>query len=279
MTVVWNGLTQEELDAQYDQRTLVPDAAAYMQRWSEWSAALRAERPAEEIRYGPADCETFDFFEGSGDALHVHLHGGAWRALSKREASFVVRGLAARGTGVAVLDFGLAPATPLALIVDQVRRAVRFIQKTFPTRRLIVSGHSSGAHLASCLLDSEWLSDAGVTVDSFAGFLLVSGPYDLQPVRLSSRNAYLALGPDEAERLTAARRLPQRLPSLRVFWGSGELEEFRRQGREFLAIARRGRTGTVGGEVPDVNHFELYDAFHDPDSEICRAAGALQSGG
>jgi arylformamidase len=278
LTIVWNGLTQEELDAQYDQRTVVPDPDAYIRRWSEWSALLRKERPPKEIRYGPAECETFDLFDGSGDVLHVHLHGGAWRALTKRDASFAVRGLAAEGAGVAVLDFGLAPATTLSAIVDQVRRALCFIHKAFPRRRLIISGHSSGAHLASCLLDREWLSGAGVAEESIAGFLLVSGPYDLRPVQLSSRNAYLTLTAADAERLTAMRRLPERLPPIRVFWGELELDEFRRQGRDFLSIAQRPPADAASGEVRGANHFDLYDAFHETGSLVGRAAHALQSG-
>ena len=281
---VYRGLTQSELDAQYDQRSAVPDVQDYMARWAAWSADLRADCPPLTLAYAATSDTTLHLFKGdAGAPLHLHLHGGAWRALSKEDASFVVKGLKSGGASVAVVDFGKAPQTPLRDMVDQVRAALLWLSRNAASLAvrpdgIVVSGHSSGAHLASCLLDARWWAGEGVTPKTFAGLVLVSGAYDLEPVRLSARNGYLGLSPDEAGDLTALHHLPAELPPVRIFWGDGDLPEFRRQGRAF-ADALEDAGAPVRREIcAGKNHFDMYDAFADPASPVCRTAQAIAAG-
>lgn len=268
MTAVWLHYDQAALDAQYDQRTLVPDAAAYMARWRAWSDAWRETVPPRVVAYGPGPDEAFDLFPGNDPAApaHLHLHGGAWRMLSRHDASFVACGLAPGASRIAVADFGLAPVTPLATIAAQVRAAARrLIADLGP---ITVSGHSSGAHLASLLLATPDI------VPRIVAVTLASGPYDLEPVRLSARNAYLGLDKATARALSAASGLASPLPRMLVAWGTEELEEFRRQGAEMAAALDRAGAQTTAADYP-LNHFALYDAFHDPASPLMAAAQAL----
>ena len=99
--------------------------------------------------------------------------------------------------------------------------------------------------------------------------VLVSGPYDLEPVRLSARNSYLNLSPQDADLLSPIRRLAAPYPPIDVYWGGNELEEFKRQSRA-LAQAVAGAGSAV--ELPNMNHFDMYDAFGDPESAIVCAA-------
>lgn len=273
--IVHAGLTQNELDQQYDQRTLVPHVADYVARWRARSADLRATLPHTTQAYGPAAEERLDLFPGpaAGGAVHLHIHGGAWRSLSRGEVSFVLDGLGTLGQPVAVAGFGLAPATRLPGIVAQVRRAFLWLRHRFD--RVSVSGHSSGAHLAACLLDGTWWRDAGLGAADFGPVLLASGPYDLEPVRLSARNAYLHLTRDEADALSPARRLADSLPPVAVVCGDGELAEFRRQaaamGNALRARRADARVETLAGH----NHFDVYDAFARPGGPICALLAAL----
>ena len=280
-TPVYRGLTQSELDAQYDQRSAVPHLQDYMARWTALSADLRAARPPLNLAYADAPETTLHLFQGrTGGPLHVHLHGGAWRALSKDDASFVVKGLVAGGTSVAVLDFGLAPQISLAQMIEQVRAALLWLSRNAVSlgvraRRITVSGHSSGAQLASCLLDGRWWAREGLTKETFAGLVLVSGAYDLEPVRLSARNSYLRLSRDQAHELTAFHHLAAELPPVRVFWGEGDLPEFRRQGQAFAAALEAAGAPVLSAASAGKNHFDMYDAFGDPTSPVCRAAQAM----
>ena len=268
---IWRDLTQAELDAQYDQTTLVPNAPDYMARWAETSAGMRAQRPPAALRYGEGDDETLYLYPGRpGGPVHMHVHGGAWRALTRDDAGFVVHGLAAEGATVAVLNFSLVPDATLHTVVAQVRRAALFLRRHVEgAERLFVSGHSSGAHLATCLLDDAWQADAGLPREAFAGFVLVSGPYDLEPVRLSARNSYLNLSPADADLLSPIRRLTAPFPQIDLFWGENELDEFKRQSRALAAVVA-GAGAAV--ELPNQNHFDMYDAFGEANSLIVRAA-------
>lgn len=269
---VYRGMSQTELDAQYEQRTLVPDAARYMARWTEWSRTVRAERPPRVVRYGDAPHEVLELHDSRHDGagfLVLFLHGGAWRSGRAADFAFVVRGLGADGAAVAVAEFSLAPAAALATIVEEVRRA--FLAALHRSGGpVVVAGHSSGAHLAACLLDPAWQARAGVPHGALAGLTLVSGIYDLEPVRLSARNDYLHLTEADVEMLSPLRRLPDRPPPTAVVWGERELREFVRQSAVFAdAVAARG--GAVERlEVAGHNHFAMCDAFGDPDSEVAR---------
>ncbi|WP_119168452.1 alpha/beta hydrolase [Algihabitans albus] len=278
---VYRGLTQSELDAQYDQRSAVPHAQDYMTRWAAWSADLRAACQPLNLAYAETSETTLHLFKGrAGGPLHMHLHGGAWRALSKEDAGFVVRGLRSDGTSVAVVDFGQAPQISLKDMVGQVRVALLWLSRNAACLgvrpdRITVSGHSSGAHLASCLLDARWWAGEGLTADTFAGLVLVSGAYDLEPVRLSARNGYLGLSRDEAWDLTALHHLPADLPAIRIFWGEDDLPEFRRQGAAFAAALEKAGAPVRSEVRAGKNHFDMYDAFADPASPVCRAAQAM----
>jgi len=215
-------MTQALLDAEYDQRTLVPDLGPHTADWANWSAAVRQAYPCKTLIYGAAPEETVDVFLGAGDGpVHLHFHGGAWRAMSKRDAHFVVAGLGPLARAVALADFGLAPEVRLTKIAAQVRAAAaRLIREH---GQISISGHSSGAHLTSLLLDRRWWAEAGVSAAQIRWVLLASGPYDLEPVRLSSRNLYLTLTPEEVGALSVRHHLAQELPPIAVVWADGEL--------------------------------------------------------
>ena len=93
-------------------------------------------------------------------------------------------------------------------------------------KRIFLLGNSSGGHLAGMLMGA---GEAPLA----RGALLVSGIYDLEPVRLSSRNEYLQLDPATAR--SPSERMPSGGRPLIVGWGEGELDEFQRQSREFAA--------------------------------------------
>ena len=61
---VWRGYQQAELNAQYDQRTLVPDPSPWLDAWREGSKQAR-RRTAElrvDISYGNRGSERFDLY-------------------------------------------------------------------------------------------------------------------------------------------------------------------------------------------------------------------------
>ena len=110
------------------------------------------------------------------------------------------------------------------------------------------------------------------------GLIAGSGPYDLEPVRLSARNDYLFLDEDTAAVLTPQNHLRAGLPAAVFFWGGGELEEFQRQSRNLA-------DGWASHGLPveriflrDLNHFQVGTQFLDPESTPMVAAIKLING-
>jgi arylformamidase len=271
LETVFAHYTQNELDRAYDQSILVPNVADYTFRWNEASRQYRQSYPPVTLRYGTGNDEQIDVYPGNpGGPVHFHIHGGAWRSLSRSESGFVAKGLGSKGATVVVAGFSLVPSVTLHTLVDQVRRACLFVRITLQgAERVFISGHSSGAHVALCLLDPDWWQSSGIGPDAIAGAVLSSGPYDLQPVRMSARNNYLKLSEEDAERLTPVRRLGNELPPVSLFWGDGEHDEFKRQS---IYLSEQLGNRATATEIAGRNHFDMYSDFGDPGSAIVRTA-------
>lgn len=86
-----------------------------------------------------------------------------------------------------------SPARTLAEIVRQCRAAVAWLYahaRNFggDPMRIHVGGSSACAHLAAMMLASGWQAAHGVPDNLVAGATLLSGIYDLEPVRLGHPN-------------------------------------------------------------------------------------------
>jgi len=246
------------LDAQYDTSKQLPDGnvGAYFAAFDTASERARATLAMESaIRYGPGERETLDFFPASGRAntpLFVWIHGGYWRRLSKGQFSFVAAPIVAAGGAVAVLNYPLAPGPSLDEIVDAVDRGFAAAVTHAAARgvdpaRTYVGGHSVGAQLAATVAARH----------AVAGMLVVSGLYDLDPIRRSYINDWIAM--DEA---CALRNSPINLPPrvsgpLVAAVGAVEQAAFVEQQRHYVAAwqAWGGRAREI--DAPNHNHFSI----------------------
>ena len=102
------------------------------------------------------------------------------------------------GAHFVVLDFTNVDEAGGSLfpMVEQVRRAVGWVYRNAekfggdPRPAAISTSHSSGSHLAGCVVTHDWAKD-GLPLDILKGAALSSGMYDLKPVRLSKRSKYV----------------------------------------------------------------------------------------
>ena len=287
MDKIYKDYTKEELDRQYDQRTLVPDIEPYSRSWRQGTEEARRQvKNILDASYGEHDDERLDIYlpskiaETASAPILIFLHGGAWRGSSKEDLGNPALVFAKAGAVYVAPEFSLAPATSLDQIVNQVRRAVKFVYDNAEnyggTRdRIYLSGHSSGAHLASMITVTDWEQEFGCPPDIIKGVTLVSGPYDLEPVRLSARNDYLHLDDDAARRNSAHWYLPKMdrhyVPPALFAWGGGELDEFQRQSRAMAETWEKTGVDVQKFVFEDHNHFEMFNAFVAADSPL-RAA-------
>lgn len=250
MEKIWLHYDQAGLDAAYDQRVWAPDAADWVQRYATDTAA--APRP-EVHDYGAG---LLDLYRAPRNTrgIHLHVHGGAWRLLTRADAGMAAPALMAAGWDMAVPDFRLLPEHRLPDMVEDVVAACRWAMARGP---LHLSGHSSGAHVAAVV--ATRLRVASVT--------LISGIYDLRPVLLSARGSYVKLSPAEVHALSPIHHRIE-APVI-LAHGDAESPEFIRQTQEFGAAI-----GVAPIVLPATNHFAAaYALARGPVHQAMLAAG------
>ena len=104
------------------------------------------------------------------------------------------------------------------------------------------------------------------------GALLSSGMYDLEPVRLSKRGAYVKFTDEMEEKLSAQRQLDRINCPVVLAHGTYETPEFQRQTREFAAALKAAGKDVrlIVGE--GYNHFEIPETMANPYGLLGRAA-------
>jgi len=102
--------------------------------------------------------------------------------------------------------------------------------------------------------------------------MCISGMYDLTPVRLSARSAYVKFDDATVSALSPIHHLEQLRAPLIVAYGTRETPEFQRQNREFAAAVKAAgmQVQLLVGE--HYNHFELPETLGNPYSLLGRAA-------
>jgi acetyl esterase/lipase len=162
---------------------------------SDFAAAAPASRwrrvaVTKAIPYGDGPRRTLDVYRprGAEDApVVVFFYGGSWQGGRKETYRFVGRALARRGIVTVVADYRVYPEVAYPGFIEDGARAVRWAAAEIAAhggdpRRILVMGHSAGAHIAAMLaLDGRWLAEAGAP--PVAGLVGLSGPYDFLPIR------------------------------------------------------------------------------------------------
>lgn len=285
--VVWGRYTQAELDAQYNQMSVVSEAEHEEHRRikAEESARVRARFAASslfDVPYGQSAAEKVDIFRpakaaaGSGLPILVFLHGGAWKGGRKSDVSFLAEPFVDRGAVFIAVDYEHVPEVTLEDHVNQARSAVAWAYRHAgefggDANRLYVAGHSSGGHVCGMVAVTDWTADFGLPADAIKGAAPVSGMFDLAPVRLSWRNSYLKLDKARAARMSPIRLIPPRPLPLVIGYGTAELDEFQRQSRDFAAAWRARGHPCVEIALDGLKHFQVSRIFADARSPLTRA--------
>lgn len=262
-----------DLAAEYNNRALVPNHAEIIARWHREATAYRASHGGEfDIAYGARPRNRFDLFPADGGGgqgpLIVFIHGGYWRSFDKSSFSHVAGPANAAGFDVAVPGYTLCPEVSLADIIDEIRQCCLFLGQR-SGRRLVMTGHSAGGHLAAAMAATEWPL-YGARPDLIQACFSISGLFDLRPLLATTYNDDLRLS---AAGAMAASPLFWPMPSRIPFdsWvGAEESFEFRRQARSLAAAWTGLGLSCRYEEVSGENHFSMGDLFARPDHPMTR---------
>ena len=274
-------MDQAELDAAYDQSTYAANQIQIRERYAINSEAVRARiGPPRRYAYGPTAIEGLDVYPtGAPNApINIFLHGGAWRAGLSKNYAYPAELFVHAGAHYVVPDFinVVESNGDLMPMADQVRRAVAWVHRNARTfggdpDRIYVCGHSSGAHLASVVLVTDWRRDFDLPADTVKGGLCCSGMFDLKPVRLSARNAYVRFTDEVEHALSAQRHVDKLSAPVIVAYGTLETPEFQRQARDFAAAVQAAGKPVQLLVGEGYNHFEMPETLANPYGLLGRA--------
>ena len=283
--IVWLDMDQKALDDAYDQTVYAPNQPLIAGRRKLASeSVLKRLGPPQRVTYGPTEVERLDIYKTrrQNAPVLIYIHGGAWRNGSAKDFAFPAEVFTNAGAHFVVPDFVQVQDAGGSLLpmIEQVRRAVVWVYTNAASfggdaERVFITGHSSGAHLAGVTLVTDWQKDFSVPPDLLKGGLLVSGMYDLKPVRLSKRSEYVKFTDEIEEKLSSQRHLDKLNAPIVVAYGTQETPEFQRQSREFAAAVKAAGKPVelIVGE--GFNHFEMQETFGNPYGIAGRAALAL----
>ena len=271
--LVFLDMDQQALDDAYDQEVYAPNRALIVERRKTASERARAVLGnPRRVAYGPSEIEGLDIFDcgNAGAPVNVFVHGGAWRRNMAADYALLAEPLIGAGAHSVILDFINVDQAKgdLFPMYEQVRRALAFVWRNADRiggdrDRIYISAHSSGSHLSGVVLTRGWREE-DLPPDAFKGAVLLSSMYDLAPVRLSKRSAYVKFTDGMVDKLSAMRHLDELNTPLILAIGCCETPEFQRQSRDFAAAIRARGKPVELIEGMAYNHFELLETLANP---------------
>jgi arylformamidase len=283
--LVFMNYDQVELDAAYDQSAYAPLGFQITARRASNSAETRRRLgPPRRESYGPTEIEKLDIFRTTrpNAPILIFVHGGAWLNGSASEYHFAAENFVSAGAHYVALDFIAAEAAKgdIRVMADQVKRAILWVYKNAASfggdaNRIYLSGQSSGAHLSGVALATDWAKDFGAPADIIKAGLLLSGMYEMKPVRLSARSSYVKFDDAMEESMSTQRHIARLRAPITVVYGTNETPEFQRQSRDFAAAVKGAGKPVELIVVPNHNHYELQETLANPYGWCGRAALAM----
>jgi arylformamidase len=278
----------ERMEQNYSLRPRHPEREGIYADYRARSERLRASMPERRVHAyaAPARC-AIDWFPASaarpapadGVPLLVFIHGGFWRALDRDTFSFIAEHYVKAGVAVAMIGYELAPAVRLSRIVEQVSDAVLWLNRHagelgFDPRRVSISGHSAGGHLAAMISATPPASLEG---HPLVATVPVSGLFSLAPLLLTSVNHDVRMTPVEALRLSPSEMPRFYTGEFIVAVGEAETEGFIGQSRDFTAAAQAAGSPATLEIVPRRTHFDVLEDLAQPELPLFqRVLGAVQ---
>lgn len=277
--VPFDHLSREALDHELSPSRSAKDPWGVLRRHEAVTASLDTMPGLTVLRdltYGRRSTERFDLVVPSGRGPYPSVawfHGGFWQEGSKAGSGFAAPALAASGVALAGVGYPLAPDVRLRTIVQSAGAALVRLQQEAPSygldpERIVVAGHSAGAHLAAAIV-AGLAGDAAASAVS--GAVLVSGVFDLAPVAASYVTDQARIDDDEIAELSPLALPPWRDVPVHVVVGGDEPDQFRRQSAALAEAWRASISRLTTHVAPGRDHFDILDELTVRESPTFRA--------
>lgn len=283
--LVFMDYDQVELDASYDQEVYEPLIGRVSKRLASNSEAVRARIGApQRVAYGPTEIEKLDVYRTSraNAPIFIFIHGGNWLVGSAKDSGYPAEMFVNAGAHYVALDFTSVKEADgdLSMMAAQVRRGIAWVYKNASSfggdpECIFIGGHSSGGHLCGVALVTAWQKDFGLPENTVKGGLCMSGMYEMTPVRLSWRRAYVNFTDAIADAMSALRHIDKLHAPITVTYGTLETPDFQRQSRDFAAAVKATGKSVEIIEAANYHHLEMAESLGNPCGPNGRAALAL----
>ncbi|KAL2672289.1 hypothetical protein Neosp_012991 [[Neocosmospora] mangrovei] len=138
-----------------------------------------------DMSYGDSDAQRLRFWKSKSPKAPIILfvHGGSWRVGTYLDSigATKVHHLLDKGYAFATINYTLIPQVKVEEQVQEVANAVGFLAKNadelgYDDERVILMGHSSGAHVVTLLgTDTSYLERAGVDIGAIQAVISIDG--------------------------------------------------------------------------------------------------------
>ncbi len=240
--------------------------------------------------FGPDARQKLNIWKPKGDVKNVPVlvffFGGAWYHGARDFYDFYGRALAEQGFVVVIPDYRLTPQVRFPAFVEDGAAAVAWTRTNIARfggdpKRISVSGHSAGAHIAAMItLDRQWLAKAGVPDGTIRSFVGLAGPYDFLPFTTDTSKAAFAHEPDP--RITQPIHFARAdAPPMLLITGTDDETVKPRNSRALAAAQTRlgGKAELI--EYPGIDHSEIIQAvarpFRDKATTLADTAAFLKA--
>lgn len=207
----------------------------------EWLAGrdsgAQMHQPAgkQTMDYGPDRLQQLDFYPAANGnrraPLVLFVHGGGWKRGSKDNAdgSWKAPHYTGLGYAYASINYRLVPDNTVEDEAADVAASLRHLidhaaQLGFDPARIVIMGHSAGAHLVALVgTDEQYLKHAGLSFASIVGVLPIDGAaYDV-PRQMKEGGDFMhdtyiqAFGEDPARQHALSPTLHAQAPNAPTF--------------------------------------------------------------
>ena len=271
---IYKQYDQAALNRQFNNRLHVPDFATHIERWELLSRQTEKEfRVVKNIAYGELSREQLDIYPSPQPSSRtlIFIHGGYWHKFDKADFQFIANAFRADNVTTVIINYPLAPVVSIDQVVLSCRKAIRWLYHNVSAYngnpdQLYIAGHSAGGQLAAMLMANNW-NELNVPADAIKGVCVISGIFNLEPIRLSDLNQVLNI-----DRAMAVRNSPALLPPsiqcpLAIVVGAEETDEFLDQSEE-LYTSWKEIIPVEKIEVKGLNHFSIVENILDPVSDL-----------